>query len=296
MDTTLFTEQSVDSRRILYTPSVFARSSLLHLQEIGSLQALRAHESRRKNLTSYLFFMVLSGRGTLEYGGQEGMLSAGDCVFLDCRKPYAHKTLDTDLWSLRWVHFYGPNVSNIYDKYRERGGKTWFHANKFEAYQVILRELYEIADSHDYVKDMRINEKMSSLVTLLMEESWNPFEGGSITPKRQNLQQVKEYLDQHYCEKIYIDELARIFYINKFYLTKIFKEQFDITINAYLVQKRITHAKQLLRFTDNPIEQIGCECGIKDANYFSRVFKRMEGITPGEFRDNWQSKNQYNAN
>ena len=69
MDQELFNPQSssVTSSRILYTPSTFARTSLLHLQEIGSLQAIHQHTSTRTNLTSFLCFVVLSGEGTLSY-------------------------------------------------------------------------------------------------------------------------------------------------------------------------------------------------------------------------------------
>lgn len=59
MDQELFNPQSssVSSSRILYTPSAFARTSLLHLQEVGSLQAIHQHTSTRTNLTS--FFALL---------------------------------------------------------------------------------------------------------------------------------------------------------------------------------------------------------------------------------------------
>ena len=94
-------------------------------------------------------------------------------------------------------------------------------------------------------------------------------------------------MDEHYLEKITLEQLSSKFYINKFYLTRIFKEQFGISITNYLLQLRITHAKMLLRFTDMPIDKISHECGMNDANYFSRVFKQVEGITPGQFRKMW---------
>ncbi|MBQ1349455.1 MAG: helix-turn-helix transcriptional regulator, partial [Ruminococcus sp.] len=63
--------------------------------------------------------------------------------------------------------------------------------------------------------------------------------------------------------------------------------QYGITINAYISRKKITAAKQLLRFSDKSIEQIGFEIGISDTNYFTRLFKKIEGITPGEYRKWW---------
>ena len=104
---------------------------------------------------------------------------------------------------------------------------------------------------------------------------------------KKELHQIKKYLDEHYQEKITLDQLAEQFFINKFYLTRIFREHFGTTINHYLLSIRITHAKKLLRFTDLPIEKIAYECGMRDGNYFARMFRKTEGMPPGEFRKRW---------
>lgn len=288
MDSSLFHSNLVTTSRILYTPSAFAKSSLISLQEVGVLQARKTHTSKRENLASYLFFIVISGSGSLEYSGKSYDLHRGDCVFLDCQKPYSHCT-SKNLWQLRWVHFYGPNMKQIYDKYTERGGAACFHPDNLEDYILLLQEIYQIASSDDYVKDMMIYEKLISLLTLLMKESWHPDNHMRSVPtaKKQNLQNIKEYLEQNFQRKITLDELSRIFFINKFYLTRVYKEQFGISVTNYLLQLRITHAKHLLRFTDLTMEAISLECGMNDPNYFSRMFKRVEGITPTEFRETW---------
>ena len=286
MDNSLFQGKLVTSRRIIYTPSDFARTNLIHLQEIGSLQALRPHTSQRENLSSYLVFLVLEGSGTLSYQNRSFPLSKGDCVFLDCRKPHSHRSSD-NLWQLKWAHFYGPNLNGIYDKYTQRGGRPCFHAHDPASFENTLDELYSIADSSSYIKDMKIYEKLSSLLTLLMEESWNPDLTRKQHAKKQNLQNIKDYIDSHYQEKITLDTLSEQFFINKYYLTRVFKEQFGVPVVSYLIQVRITHAKRLLRFTDHSIERIGQECGIGDANYFTKIFRKVEGVTPGGYRRMW---------
>lgn len=286
MDASLFCGNVVKSNRIIYTPSFFAKTNLIHLQEIGELQAQKPHASRRENLPSYLFFIVLAGSGQLEYDGQQFLIKKGDCVFIDCKKPYSHHSSE-DLWSLKWVHFYGPSMNGIYEKYVERGGHPCFHPQSVTDFDRIWNELFELVSSGVYVRDMKIFEKLTCLLTLLMEESWHPERNAISSPQKQNMQKVKEYLDQHYDTKITLDGLSELFYINKFYLTRIFKEQFGLTLNSYLLQVRITHAKQLLRFSDKTIEKIGQECGMNDANYFTRIFKKIEGITPGEYRKRW---------
>lgn len=282
----LFQGTLVKSNRIIYTPSNFARTNLLHLQEVGELQAQKPHTSGRENLASYLCFTIINGSGILIYHGQEYQLTAGDCVFIDCKKSYSHRSAE-ELWTLKWVHFYGPNMGGIYEKYMERGGQPVFRPENPNTFRNLLEELFYIAGSSDYIRDMRISEKLTSLLTLLMAESWHPENHLNIGSKRQSLQYMKDYLEQHYKEKITLDGLAEKFYINKFYLSRIFKEQFGTTINNYLAQIRITHAKQLLRFTALTVEEIGRECGIEEPAYFARVFKKVEGVSPGEYRKMW---------
>ena len=305
----LFSNNNTDtvrSSRIIYTPSAFARSSLLHLQETGTLQALKSHKSERAGLHSCLFFTVLSGFGRLVYGGRIHELWPGDCVFIDCRKPYSHETggngpaagkekacrgaeqnaKDT-LWSLQWCHFYGPNMNAIYQKYQERGGGPVFHPSDPAGYRNILTELFQIAGSADYVRDMRTQEKLSSLLVLLMEDAWDTQQTVSDAPEPMDIQQVKEYLDANYMRKITLDELASRFFINKYYLLTLFKDRYGVTVNAYLNQMRVTYVKQQLRFTDRTAESLAAELHIEPA-YLSRLFKKVEGVSPSEFRKSWK--------
>lgn len=300
----------VSSIRILYTPSRFARASLLHLQEVGTLQALKPHTSHRDNLSSFLFFIVLSGEGSLLYEKKTYNLSTGDMVFIDCSKPYSHTTpspsyVNKDssvtesptspdnteqsgngLWKLRWCHFNGPTLPLIYQKYVERGGKPVFRPEDPDSFTTTLDKLYTVASSSDYIRDMKINEQLNTLCTLIMSESWHAEDIKSST-KKMSVMDVKAYLDQHYAEHITLDDLSDKFFINKYYLTRVFKEQFGQSINAYLQSVRITHAKQLLRFSDKTVEEIGIECGLGSLHYFSRVFKNIEGVPPSEYRSQW---------
>lgn len=285
----LFTNiSSVRSSRIIYTPSDFARTSLLHLQEIGSLKAIRPHTSSHENLVSYLCFVVVDGSGELYYNKKKYVLTEGDVVFIDCHKPYSHKT-EKELWTLQWCHFYGPELPSVYHKYLERGGQPVFHPESVTEIAGLMTELYAVADSGDYVRDMRINQELSRLLTLLMSYSWHP-ENKVISKKRMELSRIREYLDEHFREKIALEELARIFYIDKYYLTKIFKEAYGVTIMAYILSMRVTRAKSLLRFTDMTIEEVGAAVGMDDANYFARSFKKTEGMSPGEYRRLWKNR------
>ncbi|MCR4895911.1 MAG: AraC family transcriptional regulator [Lachnospiraceae bacterium] len=285
MENALFHGNIVDASRILYTPSEFAREYLNYLQETGNLQARSPHVSARRNLRSFLFFCVNSGEGTLSYQGRDYALRAGDCVFIDCRLPYSHRTSES-LWSLTWVHFYGNPAVGIYSKYLERGGQPCFHPDDITPFVRRMNRLRQVAQTQDYIRDMRVNEELTCLLTLLMEQSWHP-ESRERSGKKSSLYAIKLYLNEHYNERITLEDLAGQFYINKYYLTRLFREGFGCSVGTYLQQLRITRAKELLRFSDKSIEEIGYECGIGAPHYFSRLFRKMEGISPSEYRKMW---------
>ena len=284
MDEHLFKDRIVSSDRILYTPSSFARSTLLHLQEAGILKANKPHTSNREHLSSFLFFIVLEGSGRLLYNGTSWPLCKDDCVFINCEYPYMHETSE-DLWTLRWIHFHGPQILDIYRKYTERGGSPVFRAQQPESYSSLLKDIQDTASSSDYIKDMRINEKITSLLTLCMNETTGT--AFRNTPKTGTVQKIKEYIDEHYAEKITLDSLSEQFFINPYYLARRFHEYCGVTFGAYLTQVRLTHAKELLRFTGLSIDEIGVRCGLKSGAYLSRVFKKAEGIAPLEYRKQW---------
>lgn len=276
----------VSSDRILYTPSEFARENLLYLQEIGQVHARRPHVSSHPDLSSYLFIMVLSGSGTLSYLGENYILSKGDCALVNCKNDYFHKSSD-DLWTIRWIHFYGPTASGIYQKYMERGGQVTFHPDHMEDFTALWEKISELASSDEHIKDMKINAELSALCCLLMAESWHP-ESRSGSKGHQSLLEIREYLRDHLSEKITLDMLSELFFVNKYYLTRLFRNEYGMTINDYLQQVRISRAKELLRFSKMSMEEIGENCGITPLYYFSRIFKQVEGISPRDYRKKWQ--------
>ena len=151
----------------------------------------------------------------------------------------------------------------------------------------VHNDLMSTAKSDDYMRDMLINQHLCALLTLIMSESWHPEDQEGMPKKRSMLLPIKEYLDSNYPHKISLDDLAERYFINKYYLSKSFKEQYGVSVNNYLLSVRITKAKQLLRFSDKSIEQIGLECGLGQAHYFSSKFKEIEGVPPSIYREQW---------
>ncbi len=96
--------------------------------------------------------------------------------------------------------------------------------------------------------------------------------------------EVKRYIGKNYAEKISIDLLSRRFLTSKSTLMHGFKSRFGTTINDYLTEVRIEHAKSLLAHTDRPIQEIAETCGFANQNYFAKVFLKINQTTPTAYR------------
>ena len=307
-NTLFYSGPSSKSSRIIYTPSPFAHS-LLYLQETGTLKAIHPHVSGRKGLASYLMFVVKSGSGWLEYPGGSGHPAApgnkveryelceGDCCFIDCRCGYAQSSSD-DLWQISWVHFNGSQMPAIWNKYCERGGKPVFRPADVTPFITLLDNLYTTASSDDFLKDMHISELLVRLTTLLMEqtvyeEGMQPVSISTGSNAAIDITQIKSYIDTHYNTPLSLELLSDHFHFNKNYVSRRFKEDVGMSVGSYIQIVRVGRAKQLLRFTSRTVEEISYETGYGgDSNYFSRVFKKVEGVPPSSYRRSWMSGNK----
>jgi YesN/AraC family two-component response regulator len=95
---------------------------------------------------------------------------------------------------------------------------------------------------------------------------------------------VQEYIDSHYKEDIALLDLAGVFGYTDVYFCKLFKQNFGKNFITYLNEYRMDKAKELLANPEINIKDVSALAGYRDANYFTRVFKRMVGKTPSEYR------------
>lgn len=99
-------------------------------------------------------------------------------------------------------------------------------------------------------------------------------------------QKILQYLKEHYREDISIQDIAGTFGYADPYFCKIFKQYFGKSFVAYLMDYRIEEAVKLLKNPEYTVSSVGKSVGYPDPNYFTKVFKRIIGETPSEYRAN----------
>lgn len=271
------------TRRIINTPNDIARKTFFYVQEAGYLKSLKPHLSSRKNLDSFLFLVVLSGTGTVTYQGNNYNLSQGDGVLIDCHELYTHISNSLAPWELLWVHFNGPSARDYYNYIVKNRGHQ-FHFSDLGHISASIEELIRLHENRLDDTDIRSSAIIVELLTCCCAKGNTADDESALSFK---LEQILHYLDEHFSEKISLDQLSQHFSISKYYLAREFKKTYDMTIVQYILTKKITQAKTLLRYSNLPIEEIALQCGIGDASYFNKVFKKIEGMTASQYRKLW---------
>lgn len=275
--------QGAAPRRLLCTPDDFARTSLLHVQEIGELAPTRPMTSRRAGFPSLLFLLAEWGEGVVREGAEERPLRAGECALLDCRRGCGHATGEPP-WRLKWIHFDGPGAAALHARWRERSGGPVLRATSPERYRRVWEQVWDAVSTGGPVRDLRANEGLASLCTLLMEDAI----GTEPDRRAERLAAVRSWIESHCAEEVTLDRLAAVAHLNKFTLVREFRARYGVPPMRALARARVDRAKRLLRFTDGTVEAVGAAVGVPDPNYFARLFRRVEGLSPRAFRDRWR--------
>ena len=96
--------------------------------------------------------------------------------------------------------------------------------------------------------------------------------------------QLQDLVEAHLCEDINIDYICRKMYISKSKLYQLSLSAYGMGVTDYIRQRRIDKAKELLTDTSYSISTVAEKCGFEDANYFTRIFKNVVGMTPSGYR------------
>lgn len=118
---------------------------------------------------------------------------------------------------------------------------------------------------------------------------WNPDAEAPKDPETERMNQVAEkirtYIRENYMNEISMQDAARQFNYSDAYFCKLFKQCFDQNFTSYLTNFRINEAKRLLKDKNISIKDVGMKVGYYDSNYFAKVFKRVTGMIPSEYRE-----------
>lgn len=259
----------------------FAKENLFYMQAFTIFHYLKGSFTRRQNFNSFLILYTYEGIGEIEYCGRKFIVKPGDGVLIDCRKPHYYAASED--WRVAVLHIQGPLAVHYSERY-EACGQLVFHEGANGRFHRYLERLLEIYDSPGLHRDLQASHTIDGLLLYLVILTSN------LTIQKHDVpisvQHAIKHMEQHYTEAISLNDLAELTRTNKFHLSKEFKRYTGFSPNDYLIWLRINRAKNMLKTTSLPASKIAHEVGIHDINNFNYLFKKREGMTPIQYRNN----------
>ena len=285
MDHTMFETNGItESERFLHTPGEFALNHLVYIQELGSLQSIQPHRCVRENLDSYLIFIVARGSGLIQINDTEYPLVMGDCVFIDCQQHFEHQSSEKDPWELMWVHCNGRAMKAFHDLFLEKNdGKEYITVECADKIEDVFRQLIRIQKEQDVLPELKSSVLIEQIIVYLIGEAVCQKENKSYVVYNQ----VREYINENYQKQALVEQIADVFHLDAEKIDHEFQKLYGIDIYDYILNRRFTKAKELLRFTIKPISEIVEISGIRNDDLFRKLFKENEKMTAEEYRKKW---------
>lgn len=118
----------------------------------------------------------------------------------------------------------------------------------------------------------------------VLEKYLNAVKKHTNVKNHQIVSKVKKFITNNYYRNLTLEEIAESVFLSPYYVSRVFKEDQNLTVMDYLTKVRLEEAKKLLRNPRYNIDDIAEKLGYNDPSYFSKVFRRKEGMSPSQFR------------
>lgn len=269
-----------------------------YLLELEYLKKIPMKSGDFKSHDNYEIFYFHEGKGNYLIGDQIHPLYPGTLILMDgmtlhspnCFEgiPYVRSTINFDPVHIKAItsrHF----TINPLEPF-ERFGQLIIQLDQDERreFEAILSQIHQFYTSTDVIAYNRYKLTFVDLLFYIYNLLTKSNERMDVFCIAQEplVQRILQYIEENYMNDVQLDQLSKDLNANKYYLARIFREVTGMTIFTFLYRRRINQAKiYFLVERDKSITDVCYLVGFKNRSHFGKVFKKLEGITPEQFKE-----------
>lgn len=232
----------------------------------------------------YLIHYILDGKGIFQAGGQTYHLKKGQ-GFLICPGQITYYEADSENpWHYSWVGFHGLKAESCLIQANLSEDNPIFTYEKDDFIKNCFKEMIATG-SYSSGRELRLLGLLYIFLSQLIEiNGRNRFPGYTSDKKDLYVKKAVEFMEMNYSRKVSIVELAGSVGLDRSYFGALFKERLNMTPKEYLINLRINKACQLMDNNSLSIGDISRSVGYEDSLLFSKIFKKIKGSSPREYR------------
>lgn len=256
----------------------------LYVTDIGAYPSAPYHYvSRPEGVDQAILICCLSGSGRLKIEGQEHSIGRGGVFIIPPKTPHTYWSVESDPWSVLWVHFDGLRVNEVIETFAVERKNPLLFVPDIARVKAAFENVIACLNYH--YSDAGLLAMSSELIRLC---SVIKLGLGHLEPKRQSTENhvmgTIDFMHQHLHMLLTLKELANHAGQSQSHYSRVFKEKTGQSPLNYFIQLKISKACELLSDTEMKVSEIALELGYADPYYFSRLFRKLQGVAPALYR------------
>lgn len=244
---------------------------------------------RPRGRIDYQLIYVYAGQAHFHFDKEENdtIVTAGNMVLFRPKEFQKYEYYGKDKTEVYWVHFTGGDVKNILRKYGIRDDMRTFFVGSSMEYEYLFKKMIS--------ELQRCQEHYRESLTLLMRQLFISIHR-ELTKERKisdvyldrEMEMATQYFIENYSNEINIEEYALSRGMSISWFIRCFKRYTGTTPMHYIVAARIANAQTLLETTQYSVSEISRIVGYENPLYFSRLFRKLKGFSPSQYRKNME--------
>ena len=250
---------------------------------LGYYPKAKGHSMQRIEHDDHLLIYCVEGSGFLYCDAYEGVIRAGDIVILPKGMGHHYRSDSKYPWSIYWIHFDG-ELSNVFvDAIQFLSfsvvAEVGHSAALIASFKALLGARKTGYNTNIIIFAANQLRQLLTLVPVEIQAQKNRHEHGLNVDRIQA--RMWESIDQH----LQLDELAALANLSKYHFSARYKQITGYSPIKHFMHMKMEHACYLLDSLNVSIGEVADKLGYDDALYFSRVFKKIIGLSPKEYRE-----------
>lgn len=253
----------------------------MYLTDVGYYPRAEHHfRERKEGIEEYIFLYCTEGSGTIIVEGKEYVLQANEAFCIPHFKRHMYYASEENPWSILWVHLKGTDTR--YFPLRECQVVRFDTHNVVNRMHFLFNLLFRVLD-RNYTLGNFIY--ISQVLSLILAETYDREKYHTTLEQNKHVTNVVRYMQNHLEENLTLEQVVEEFELSKSYLNTIFQKYTQHAPMDFFINLKMKKACRLLRTTEMYIYEVAQELGYADQYYFSRIFKKVVGISPKEYKN-----------
>ncbi|URN96588.1 MAG: AraC family transcriptional regulator [Candidatus Pristimantibacillus lignocellulolyticus] len=257
----------------------------LYLIQYGREQCTPGHSFGPAMREYYKFHYILEGKGVFEVNGKRYHLHAGQ-GFLVCPGTITFYQADQDdPWKYCWIGFHGIKAPTLLKQAELSDEAPIYDCDKADFFNSSIDQM--IKSKHvEAGRELKLTGLLYLWLSILVE-----CRGSQLSlklrehSKEHYIAQVVHFIEMNYANKISVQSIASFIGLQRSYLSSLFKEVMNSSLQEYLITFRMRKACELLSNVELTIGDIARSVGYEDPLLFSKMFKKTMKYSPSQYRE-----------